>query len=143
MPYPSSYVSDPRNVPAEYNAVCAADAAVGVGGTYVDVASLGTLPPGQYLISGSVYFLNGAGAAFVNSKFLVGTTPYAGTEGSCIATGAIQLTTGAFPITITATAGAVVKLQCTSTTATGSIKASTTNGGAVAGASWISAVRIK
>jgi hypothetical protein len=143
MPYPSSYTSDPRLLPTQYNAICAADAAVGAAGTYVDVASLGTLPPGQYLVTGNVYFLNGAGAAFVNSKVLVGATPVAATEGSCIATGAINLTTPGFVIDIVATAGAVVKLQCTSTTATGSIKASTTNGGAVAGCSWIAAVRLK
>jgi hypothetical protein len=141
MPYPSSYTADPNAQPV-YAAVAAIDAAVGGAGVYVDAATLGTLPSGVYLVTYGVYFLNGAGAAFVNTKLLVGAVPYGPTEGSCIATGAISLA-GSAIIEIPLGAGAIVKSQCTSTTATGSIKAAQTNGGANAGATWIAAVRIK
>jgi hypothetical protein len=140
MPYLEQYEVDPNNYPNHSINICAIDAAVGVAGTYVTAASL-SLPAGKYLISGNVYYLNGAGAAFVNSRLLVGAVAVAPTEGSCIATGAIDLSTALTPVTLIATT--TVALQCTSTTATGSIKAAGTNGGAVAGASWISAVRIK
>lgn len=137
----SALEGEPRKLPRQYLNICAGDAAVGVAGTYVTGATLGTLPAGTYLISGNISYLNGAGAAFVNSRILVGAVPYAPTEGSCIAAGAIQLSTPTFAITLPV--AATVVIQCTSTTATGSIKAATVNGGAVAGATWIEAVRIK
>jgi hypothetical protein len=143
MPNYFNYVNEPERLPTSQINVAPADVAVGVGGTYVTAATLGTLPPGLYLVSASVSYLNGAGAAFVNTKLVVGTTIYAPTEGSCIATGAIQLATPATPIEITAAAGAAVIVQCTSTTATGSVKAAQVNGGANAGATWISALRIR
>lgn len=135
----ADYSADPSNLPSVQKAVLAADAAVGVAGTYVTAASL-SLGPGLYLVTGKAHFLNGAGAAFVNSRFLVGATGSDTTEDSCIAAGSVSVRNSTI---INLTATTTVAFQVTSTTATGSIKAADVNGGAVAGASAIFAVRLK
>jgi hypothetical protein len=144
MPYPSSYVADPGNIPVEYNSVAAADTAIAVIATYYDAATLGTLPPGIYLVSWGVYILNGAiAAAFANTKLMVGGVvwPAGTTEGSVILSGEIYLD-GAVIIEITAAAGAIVKVQATMSQL-GTIKFTGANGGGLTNMTYIYAMRIK
>ena len=133
---------DLQNLPMYYSAVAAADVAVGAAGTYVDAVTLGTLPPGIYLVTAQAQYLNGAGAAFVNGKLLVGTQILGASEQSCIVSGSCQVWVTAL-IHVTVPAGSVVKLQVTSTTATGSVKAADANGGANTGTTYIHAVRLQ
>jgi hypothetical protein len=141
MPYLSELIADPEALPISYLNVNAADVAIAAAGTYYEAASLGTIPAGTYRISANVSVLNGAGAAFVNSKVFVGAVAYAPTETSCIATGACMCSTPEFTINIPV--AAVVRVMATATTATGSIKTACVNGGANTGATWICALRVK
>lgn len=141
MPRLSDYAAIPEALPIPYRNVCTADVAIAAGGTYYTAATLGTLPAGTYQISANVSVLNGAGAAFVNTKIMIGAVAYAPQETSCIATGACMLGTPSFVVHIPIAAAVLV--TATSTTATGSIKAACINGGANTGATWINAVRIK
>jgi hypothetical protein len=143
FPYPVAYIADPNNLPITYTNVAPANVAIAVAGTYYDAATLGTLPPGLYLVTANVYIINGAvGAGFCNSKLVVGATDYAPTEHSCIISGECNLTITAYPIEITAAAGAVLKVQATMDRVA-TIAFTTANGGAQVGATWISAVRIR
>lgn len=137
----SDYSADAGLLPICYRAVATADVAIGVPATYVIGATLGTLPAGTYEISGNISVLNGAGAAFVNGRINIGGVFYATTETSCIAAGACMVTIPKFTVHIPV--AAVVNIEATSTTATGTTKFVTINGGALPGATWINAVRIK
>jgi hypothetical protein len=140
MPY-TSYVEDPNDQPVQYINVATADLPIGVIGTYVDPVTLGTIPAGTYRITAAASILNGAvGAAFFNTKVMVGAVAYAPGETSCITSGSCQVNTPAFTINIPV--AAVVKLSCTGTQL-GTVKYVGVNGGGVAGTTWISAIRIK
>jgi hypothetical protein len=142
--YPTAYDAEPRRLPHEFNSVATADTALTIADTYYDAATLGTLPPGLYLVSASVYVLNGGiAASFFNTKILVGAVAYAPTETSIIISGSQQIQSAAFPIEITAAAGAVVKVQAAAHTTGAVVKFTTANGGALTSPTWIVATRIR
>jgi hypothetical protein len=138
--------ADPDNTPIEYNSniIGAADVALTVADTYYDVATLGTLPPGLYLVSANVHILNGAiAASFFNTKIMVGAVAYAPTESSIIISGSQEISTPPIPIQIAAAAGAIVKVQAAAHTTGAVAKYTLANGGANTNPCWINAVRIK
>lgn len=136
----SAYIDDPKKLPQVFQNIAPADVPVALG-VYSVAATLGTLQPGTYLISGNVFILNGAvGAAFVNSKVVIGAADYAPTEHSMIISGERAVAIPEFCITLPV--AAAVSLQATADQIV-TIKASTVNGGAIAGCTWITAVRIK
>jgi hypothetical protein len=144
MPNLTEYVADPRALPAFYWAgtPAGADVAIAAGGTYYDAATLGTLQPGLYLVSGQISFLNGAGAAgFATAKLLFGTVVLASGEASTIATtGETQITVG--PIAVNIAIAGVVKLQG-SNTQIGTIKNVTVSNGTPGNCTFIQAIRLK
>ena len=144
MPSLVAYEPDPRNLPSVFWAgtPAGADVAIAAGGTYYDAATLGTLQPGLYLVSGQISFLNGAGAAgFATAKLMFGAVCLASGESSTIlTTGETQLTIG--PIAVNIAIAGVVKLQGTNTQI-GTIKNATVNNGTPGACTFIQAIQIR
>lgn len=143
MPLPGGNVPDPNNLPSFLFAGMATDTVVTTGGTFYDIATLGTVQPGYYLVSAQVVASVVTAINQITVKIWTGTTLYVNTEASGAISGVMNLIIPVFPLFIPT--ASVLKV---SGTATGSAQttfkaAAPDNGtGSTGLTSWISAVRI-
>lgn len=91
---------------------CAAQNALGTGDTYEDVASLGSLEYGLWLVSGQVLISTTATLNQITAKIWDGTTSYAAAQAGCAASSTLLLVIP--PTIINLLAAATIKLSAAS-----------------------------